>query len=100
MTANFTTRIFGSYNPYITDNTKLHQFYISSDYFKSIKQAEQQYISDKWYTMREYFQPEEICEFVDDANKTFLGKWEKEQRKKYYDKNTNKILEQKKSFIL
>ena len=97
MKNNFTIRIFGLYDPYISDN-KLIQLYIAykkSESYKKIIQEQVVYLREKWNYMRMFFEAESLIDDIEKVNIDFKCKWNLEQRKIYYDKNTDKIRKQK-----
>ena len=97
MSRRITTAIYGKYDPDTSDKTllKLQHEYRCSIVFKRINEEEEKYLLEKWYFMRKFFEAENLCEDILRINDEFRLSWIKQKRKDYYDKNAEKIREQK-----
>ena len=92
-----TARIFGVYDPYNPDNSlnKLESKYREHT-LKVIHEIMIKYMKDKFNYLLEFMDPETINNVVNVANVKYdLWKW-KDYRKKYYEKNKEKITQQQK----
>ena len=92
-----TARIFGIYDPYNPDNSlnKLETKYRENT-LKVIPEIMIKYMKEKINYLLEFFDPETINDVVNIANVKYeLWKW-KDYRKKYYEKNKEKITQQHK----
>ena len=92
-----TAIIFGIYNPYNPDNSlnKLESKYRDHT-LKVVHEMMIKYMKDKFNYLLEFMDPETINDVVNIANVKYdLWKW-KDCRKKYYEKNKEKITQQHK----
>ena len=92
--------VFGSYYPCIADRdmTRTCVEYVNSEQFKNIRSEEQKYLIGKWQYLREFFEAEELAECIEKANDAFYSRWYSQQRKIYYDNNSEKIKQQKRMY--
>ena len=92
-----TARYFGVYDPYNPDNSLNKLETKSREHtLKVIHEIMIKYMKDKFNYLLEFMDPETINNVVNVANVKYdLWKW-KDYRKKYYEKNKEKITQQHK----
>ncbi len=91
---------FGICEPYLQDIKllPLYKQYIKSESYKNIQREYIKYKKEKWDYMITFYEPDMICKFLEDATCNFLEKWHKEQRKRYVERNKDKLKEQQHAY--
>ena len=98
---DFQTRIpYGNIEPYLYDGNMLsiYNLYMKSDTYKTIKTEAQESIREKYIYLRKFLEPEEIVCCKEKADLQFIQKWSSQQRKQYYDNNSERIKQQSKNY--